>query len=204
VGVLTLRARLVLVLAYVLVLAIGSMLVPLVRSVRDRVSGEVYQQALSQAEVVAATAGGGADDYLAKPVSLGELLARVRALLRRSPLLAGPAAAAADAGGPPESAGSQTGRRVVDEAAHRAHVGDAEIALSAKEFALLALLAREAGNVVTRERIMDEVWDEHWFGSTKTLDVTLGRLRSKLHPADPGVRIAAVRGVGFRLEATGA
>jgi DNA-binding response OmpR family regulator len=88
----------------------------------------------------------------------------------------------------------------VDEAAHRAFVDDDELPLSAKEFALLALLAREAGRVITRERIMEEVWDEHWFGSTKTLDVTLGRLRAKLDPAAAGVRIAAVRGVGFRLE----
>ena len=97
-----------------------------------------------------------------------------------------------------------TGRLVVDEGAHRVRVGGEEVQLSAKEFALLALLTREVGRVVTRERIMEEVWDEHWFGSTKTLDVTLGRLRAKLDPTAPGVRIAAVRGVGFRLEPTDA
>jgi DNA-binding response OmpR family regulator len=139
----------------------------------------------------------GADDYLAKPVALAELLARVRALLRRSPLVG--AAPAAGPGAAPAPT-STTGRLRVDEAAHRAFAADEELALSSKEFALLALLAREAGKVVTRERIMEEVWDEHWFGSTKTLDVTLGRLRAKLDPSGAGVRIAAVRGVGFRLE----
>ncbi|HVT75943.1 MAG TPA: winged helix-turn-helix domain-containing protein, partial [Acidimicrobiales bacterium] len=78
--------------------------------------------------------------------------------------------------------------------------GEVEMHLSAKEYDLLALLARDAGKVVTRERIMDEVWDEHWFGSTKTLDVTLGRLRSKLADAAAPVEVVAVRGVGFRLE----
>ena len=140
----------------------------------------------------------GADDYMAKPVALAELLARVRALLRRVPTAATPAAAVASSGG------VAVGRLRVDEKAHRTFVGDDEVQLSAKEFALLALLVREAGQAVTRERIMEEVWDEHWFGSTKTLDVTMGRLRAKLEPTGAGVRIAAVRGVGFRLERTDA
>ena len=91
----------------------------------------------------------------------------------------------------------------VDEPSRRVFVGDTEVHLSAKEYDLLALLMRDAGNVVTRERIMDEVWDEHWFGSTKTLDVTLGRLRSKLAEAGAAVEVVAVRGVGFRLEPGG-
>ena len=68
----------------------------------------------------------------------------------------------------------------VDVAARRAWRGDAELDLSPKEFDLLALLVREAGRVVTRERIMDEVWDENWFGSTKTLDMHVSWLRRKL------------------------
>jgi DNA-binding response OmpR family regulator len=134
----------------------------------------------------------GADDYMAKPVALAELLARVRALLRRAGATADDAAAA-----PP---GPSAGDVRIDEAAHRAWAGGAELRLSGKEFGVLAILARESGKVVTRERLIDEVWDEHWFGSTKTLDVTIGRLRTKLQEAGAPVSITAVRGVGFRLE----
>ena len=142
----------------------------------------------------------GADDYMAKPVALAELLARVRALLRRT----GTGAAASAVAPAPSTGGSvavDVGDVRVDEAAHRAWSGSTELQLTAKEFGVLALLAREAGNVVTRERFMDEVWDEHWFGSTKTLDVTMGRLRSKLEEHGSSARVVAVRGVGFRLEA---
>jgi DNA-binding response OmpR family regulator len=137
----------------------------------------------------------GADDYLAKPFGLAELLARVRALLRRA---GSPAAAA------PTSDGPALPRVRVDRAARRAWVDQSELQLSVKEFDVLALLLLDTGSVVTRERFMEEVWDEHWFGSTKTLDVTLGRLRQKLEEHDAPVRIVAVRGVGFRLEPTDA
>ena len=136
----------------------------------------------------------GADDYMSKPVALAELLARVRALLRRfgtTPAAAEPAATVAA----PQSDGLR-----VDEGSRRVFVDANEVHLSAKEYDLLALLAREQGQAVTRERIMEEVWDEHWFGSTKTLDVTLGRLRSKLSDAGANVQVVAIRGVGFRLE----
>ncbi|WP_231878532.1 response regulator transcription factor [Agromyces sp. NDB4Y10] len=142
----------------------------------------------------------GADDYIAKPFALAELLARLRALLRRSsrPLAAEPG------GGAPPGASAPGAASVtpltVDPASRRAHAGDREVQLSTKEFDLLAQLDRHRGAVVTREQLMDEVWDENWFGSTKTLDVTMARLRQKLDDAGADVRITTIRGVGFRLD----
>ena len=89
----------------------------------------------------------------------------------------------------------------MDRQARRVWVEDQEVGLTSKEFDLLALLDSERGTVFTRERLMDEVWDENWFGSTKTLDVTMGRLRQKLQDSTAPVQIVTVRGVGFRLEA---
>lgn len=137
----------------------------------------------------------GADDYLAKPFGLAELQARTRALLRRSALNGTPVAAA----GPRRSAPDEEDLHV-DTAARRILVRGAELQVTTKEFDVLALLASRRGTVVGRETLISEVWDQNWFGSTKTLDTTIGRLRHKLDDADASVVITAVRGVGFRLE----
>ncbi len=137
----------------------------------------------------------GADDYLGKPFALAELLARTRALLRRAHRVT-PGPAAPETGSGPAPQGLR-----VDRQARRVWVEDREVTLTSKEFDLLALLDSERGSVFTRERLMDEVWDENWFGSTKTLDVTMGRLRQKLQDSQAPVQIVTVRGVGFRLEA---
>jgi two-component system, OmpR family, response regulator RegX3 len=130
----------------------------------------------------------GADDYVVKPFGLRELVARIRAVLRRSvdrahtglehqPQIIGPIR--------------------LDRRSRRVSVRDREIALTPKEFDLLAKLAEEAGAVVRRQRIIEEVWDEHWWGPTKTLDVHVASLRKKL--GDPAW-ISTVRGVGYRFD----
>jgi DNA-binding response OmpR family regulator len=125
----------------------------------------------------------GADDYLVKPFRLGELLARVRAHLRR----------AADEPSPVEA-----GEVRVDPGARRAWRGEEELSLRPKEFDLLVLLVASAGRVVTRERIMSEVWDTAWMGSTKTLDTHVATLRQQVGPD----AITTLRGVGYRFELT--
>jgi two-component system response regulator RegX3 len=136
----------------------------------------------------------GADDYVVKPFSGGEVIARIRAILRRA---AQPPGAEEPPPGP-----VAVGPLEVDVASRRARLEGGELQLSRKEFDLLAELIRHAGRVVTREQLMDRVWDENWFGSTKTLDVHIRWLRQKLgdDPAEPRY-LHTVRGVGFRFTA---
>jgi DNA-binding response OmpR family regulator len=126
----------------------------------------------------------GADDYLVKPFRLSELLARVRAHLRRQVHT------------PDRREPLRAGALTVDVVARRAWNGDDELALRPKEFDVLALLASRAGEAVSREDLMAEVWDINWFGSTKTLDMHVLSLRQKLGAE----AITTLRGVGYRLE----
>jgi DNA-binding response OmpR family regulator len=126
----------------------------------------------------------GADDYVTNPFRLAELLARVRALLRRG------------------SAETQLVQGVrIDPEARRAWSGDKELELTTKEFDLLWALIRDAGKVVTREQLMRDVWGAKWWASTKTLDMHVSWLRRKLgDDAHSSRYITTVRGVGFRFE----
>ena len=131
----------------------------------------------------------GADDYVVKPFSAGELIARMRAIMRSGKVTVRK--------GPIE-----VGPIHLDPASRTVTKAGQPIELAAKEFDLLHLLMANAGQVVRREEIMDEVWDPHWFGPTKTLDVHISWLRKKLEdrPSEPRF-ITTVRGVGFRFSA---
>lgn len=125
----------------------------------------------------------GADDYIVKPFGFEELTARMRAVLRRS-------------GGPDAGNVVICGALRIDLQARRVHISGEPIALTGKEFDILACLALEPGRVVSREEIFDRVWDEHWYGPRKVLDVHIAALRRKL--GEPGM-IETVYGRGFRL-----
>ena len=127
----------------------------------------------------------GADDYIVKPFGFRELVARIRAVMRRYTAASDDKPTAID-----------LGALRIDTRARRVTVNGTEVALTPKEFDLLMILADDPGAVVRRERILDEVWDTNWYGSTKTLDVHIASLRKKL--GDPTL-IETIRGIGFRL-----
>ena len=138
----------------------------------------------------------GADDYLVKPFSLTVLLARLRAHRRRRPISTAAETVV------------QLGALIIDLASRRCRVNGADLALRPKEFDLLAALAAHLGAAVSREELMSEVWDENWYGPTKTLDVTMAALRRQLgdaaqnhHIPDLALpTITTLRGYGYRLD----
>ena len=126
----------------------------------------------------------GADDYLAKPFGMMEMVSRVRAVLRRSA---------------PHSSGVLTvGPIALDVVRHRVTVGGNEVTLSLKEFELLRLFAENKGVVFTRDQLLAHIWGVDYIGETRTVDVHIGTLRTKL--GDAGELIETVRGVGYRME----
>jgi two-component system response regulator RegX3 len=137
----------------------------------------------------------GADDYVTKPYRLRELVARMRAVMRRTP----------SEGGPETSAEAiEVGDVALDPLRHEVRVRGAEVTLPLKEFELLEILLDNAGRVMTRDTLIDRVWGPHYVGDTKTLDVHIKRLRTKLEddPAHPS-RITTIRGLGYRYERPG-
>ncbi len=129
----------------------------------------------------------GADDYIPKPFSMRELLARVRAALRRY------------RGSSPELL--QVGDLVLDPRRHEIRCGGRVLPLAPKEYELLALLMRNAGTTLPRDRLIQRVWGYEYAGDERTVDVHVSWLRRKLREAGSGVQLVAVRGVGYRLEA---
>jgi DNA-binding response OmpR family regulator len=127
----------------------------------------------------------GADDYLPKPFSIEELVARVRALVRRS--------------GGSSPVLLRVGDLTVDVMTRVVRIGEDEVLLSAREFALLELLARSPGRVFPRTQLLEKVWDYHFDLGSNMVEVTIGRLRRKLEPASAFLDIETVRGIGYRL-----
>lgn len=135
----------------------------------------------------------GADDYVAKPYRLRELVARMRAVLRRR---------GADAHAAVDGDVVVIGDVAIDHQRHEVTIRGEMVSMPLKEFELLSLLLDNAGRVLTREMLIDRVWGSDYVGDTKTLDVHIKRLRSKVEP-DPAhpVRIITIRGLGYKFDA---
>jgi two-component system OmpR family response regulator len=129
----------------------------------------------------------GADDYLSKPFDFGELLARLRALVRRAPAS--------------RPVRLEVGDLVVDPSTHQVSRAGVPVTLTAREFAVLEYLARHAGQAITRTAVLDHVWDENFEGATNIVDVYIGYLRRKLEEPFDRPLIRTIRGVGYALEA---
>ncbi|MBO7251879.1 MAG: response regulator transcription factor [Oscillospiraceae bacterium] len=131
----------------------------------------------------------GADDYLAKPFGMMEMVSRIRAVLRRT---------AAVPKAPVTSSCLTLGSLQMDPLAHRVFADGVQIELTLKEFELLRLFLKHPGRVYSREQLLERVWSTDYMGETRTVDVHIGTLRTKLGPC--GEYIRTVRGVGYRLE----
>ena len=131
----------------------------------------------------------GADDYLTKPFSFPVLVAHLRAVARR--------------GAPERPTALEIGDLTVDTAAQRVHRGDTEITLTAREFAVLATLARHKGDVMSKRQILEAVWDEHFDGDHNIVEVYIGHLRSKIDRPFGREAIQTLRGAGYRLASDG-
>ena len=161
------------------------------REVRNRSSLPIIMLTAKDSEVdIVVGLELGADDYVTKPYSSRELLARIKAVLRRRSTDPDPADGILEYHG-----------IVLDSDRHQLQVRGEPVSLPLKEFELLELLMVNAGRVLTRGQIIDRVWGSDYFGDTKTLDVHIKRLRSKIevHPSEPTV-IVTVRGLGYRFE----
>lgn len=156
----------------------------LCRQVRRRLDVPIIAVTARRDEAAVVSAlRAGVDDYVTKPYRLAELLARIDAVMRRS-------------GQQPAELVEQLGEVHLDHGSRRVTVSGEEVSLTRKEFELLSMLVQAAGDVVTREMLMEAIWDTAWVGSSRTLDVHVSALRSKL--GRPGL-VATVRGVGYRI-----
>ncbi|MGH9092902.1 MAG: winged helix-turn-helix domain-containing protein, partial [Acidimicrobiales bacterium] len=174
------------------------------RSIRSRSTVPIIMVTAKGAEIDTVVAlEVGADDYVTKPYRLRELVARIRAVMRRTPVAAETKAGAWSEEEP--ASAWEAGHVRVDLDQRRVYVRGDEVHLRRKEFELLGLLVENAGRVLTRDVLIDRVWGTDYIGDTKTLDVHIKRLRSRIE-ADPSapMLITTVRGVGYRFDPDGA